>query len=207
MHLCILCIFGITNGSLKPLLDLVLRPRNKKFAAKSPEMQKKIVLLGYMGSGKTTVGQILANELKVPFWDLDEVIGQMFGMSVSYMLLKRGEIFFRECEQKALNVVLNNNSYILASGGGTPCYYNNIETINSKALSFYLQCSPSVLAQRLIPEKQSRPLIADVEDDFLPEYISKHLLERNSFYTQAHHTVNADGDIDSIVEEMLKKLG
>ncbi len=169
-------------------------------------MQRKIVLLGYMGSGKTTIGRKLANELKVPFWDLDEVIGQMYGMSVSYMLVKKGEIFFRECEQKALNVVLQNNSYILASGGGTPCYYNNVDTINSQAVSFYLQCSPSVLTQRLLPEKQNRPLIAEIEDEFLHEFISKHLFERIPFYEKAHHTIDANGDCDSIVKEMLDRL-
>ncbi|MFN3951743.1 MAG: shikimate kinase [Thermaurantimonas sp.] len=169
-------------------------------------MQRKIVLLGYMGSGKTTLGLKLANELKVPFWDLDEVIGQMYGMSVSYMLVKKGEIFFRECEHKALNVVLRNNSYILASGGGTPCYYDNVDTINSQAVSFYLQCSPSVLAQRLLPEKQNRPLLADVEDESLHEYISKHLFERAPYYEQAHHIIDANGDSDAIVKEMLSRL-
>ena len=159
-----------------------------------------------MGSGKTTIGRKLANELKVPFWDLDEVIGQMFGMSVSYMLLKKGEVFFRECEQKALNVVLQNNSYILASGGGTPCYYDNIDIINSQATSFYLQCSPAVLTQRLLPEKQNRPLISEIEDDFLNEFISKHLFERSLYYEKAHYTINANEDCDSIVKELHNRL-
>ncbi|MFN4298240.1 MAG: shikimate kinase [Thermaurantimonas sp.] len=169
-------------------------------------MQKKIVLLGYMGSGKTTIGRILANELRLPFWDLDEVIGQMFGMTVPYMIQKKGEIFFRECEQKALNVVLQNPSYILASGGGTPCYYDNIDVINAHSTSIYFQCSPTTLSQRLLPEKQNRPLIADIEDKFLPEYIAKHLFERTPFYEKAHITIDANREMNSIVSELLEKL-
>lgn len=169
-------------------------------------MQRKFVLLGYMGSGKTSIGRKLANELKLPFWDLDEVIGQMFGMSVPYMIMKKGEIYFRECEQKALNIVLQNSSYVLASGGGTPCYYDNIDIINLHSTSIYFQCTPSVLANRLLAEKQNRPLIADIEDEFLPEYVAKHLFERTPYYEKAHLTIEANGEPDVIVGKILEKI-
>lgn len=169
-------------------------------------MHTKIVLLGYMGSGKTTIGHRLANELKLPFWDLDEVIGQMFGMSVQYMITRKGELYFRECEQKALKVVIANQAYILATGGGTPCYYNNLEVIKNSSTSIYLQCNPGTLAERLVPEKQNRPLIADIEDDFMTEFIAKHLFERNPYYQQAHYTIDANNSPDIVLEDVLSAL-
>ncbi|MEG3660088.1 shikimate kinase [Arenibacter palladensis] len=165
----------------------------------------KIVLVGYMGSGKTTIGKLLANKLKISFLDLDEVIEERLEDSISNIFNGKGEIFFRKKEHEYLNDVLSQkNNFILSTGGGTPCYSGNMDTMLELAdYVFYLKISIPGLVKRLILEKEHRPLIKNIDDGDLPEFIGKHLFERNNFYLKANHIIECDNkDPEALVAEI-----
>ena len=167
----------------------------------------KIVLLGYMGSGKSTIGRNLANEIQLPFVDLDDYIREKESKTISTIFKEKGEIYFRKVEHQYLKEILNFNvSFVLSLGGGTPCYANNMDVIkNSDTVSFYLQASIKTLVNRLLKEKNQRPLIATLEDDKVDEFVAKHLFERNSFYQEADFTIKTDDTSTSEIVRELKK--
>lgn len=148
----------------------------------------KIVLVGYMGSGKSTLGSLLADSLKVPFIDLDAYIETSLGLSIQEIFHKKGSIFFRKQERLALEALLKEEGdFVLATGGGAPCYGDNMEFILGHATHVvYLKLTVQALIERLTPEKSHRPLIAHLEGAALEEFIRKHLFERAFYYNQAH---------------------
>lgn len=165
----------------------------------------KIVLVGYMGSGKSTVGKLLAKKLDYSFLDLDEVLENRLGSSISDIFKSKGEVFFRKKEHELLkDVLLEDSSFVLSAGGGTPCYSGNMDSMLQLADAvFYLKVSIPGLVKRLITEKDQRPLIRNINNDDLPEFIGKHLFERNNYYLKADHIVNCDDrDPLQIVEEI-----
>jgi len=153
----------------------------------------KITLLGYMGSGKSTVGQILGEKLDLPVIDLDDYISEKEGLGIPEIFETQGEIYFRKRENAYLLELLNSNEhFVLALGGGTPCYANNMDAILEHSDSYYLKASISTLSERLIKEKDHRPLIASLSEEQLTEFIAKHLFERRNFYEQAENIVVID---------------
>ncbi|MEM6895156.1 MAG: shikimate kinase [Bacteroidota bacterium] len=167
----------------------------------------KIVLLGYMASGKSTVGKQLASRINLPFMDLDTVIESRTQQTIPELFEKKGEISFRKEEYYALEAVLEEEEgFVLALGGGTPCYGNNMNLILEKAeQSIYLQLSINSLVERLLHEKSSRPLVQHLNEEDLPEFVGKHLFERRQYYSQATHTVICDGkSVEEIVKEILE---
>ena len=168
----------------------------------------KIVLVGYMGSGKTTIGKLLAKELEISFLDLDEVIQDGVGDTIPNIFNAKGEIFFRKKENEYLNAVLSNkNDFILSTGGGTPCYSGNMKTMLDLADHvFYLKISIPGLVKRLIKEKDHRPLIKNIDDGDLPEFIGKHLFERNNFYLKATHIVECDNKAPEALVAEIRQL-
>lgn len=164
----------------------------------------KIVLMGYMGSGKSTIAKELAQRINSTAIDLDVYITNNEKMSVSELFSQKGEIYFRKKETIYLQeLLLNNEDLVIAVGGGTPCYGNNIRQILNGSSSFYLKASIKTLAGRLEKEKESRPLIAGLPNNALEEFIAKHLFERRNFYEQANHIISIDGkSVEIIVEEI-----
>ncbi|SHJ30495.1 shikimate kinase [Pseudozobellia thermophila] len=154
----------------------------------------KIVLLGYMGSGKSTIGKLLAQNMKLQFLDLDDCIEEGEGMDIPEIFKSKGELYFRKREFHYLEEVLNGkDNFVLSTGGGTPCYGKNMETILGATNNVvYLKVSIPGLVARLSKEKSERPLIRDIPDEELPEFIGKHLFERNAFYNRAHCIVVGD---------------
>tara|TARA_R110000850_G_C9977687_1_gene465655 strand:+ start:76 stop:567 length:492 start_codon:yes stop_codon:yes gene_type:complete len=162
-----------------------------------------------MGSGKTTIGKLLANKLKISFLDLDEVIEQGLEDSISNIFNGKGEIFFRKKEHEYLiDVLSKKEQLILSTGGGTPCYSGNMETMLTLADHvFYLKVSIPGLVKRLLLEKEHRPLIKNIDNGDLPEFIGKHLFERNNFYLKANHIIECDDkDPESLVAEIQELL-
>ncbi|WP_208295083.1 shikimate kinase [Maribacter spongiicola] len=165
----------------------------------------KIVLLGYMGSGKSTVGRIVANHLNIKFLDLDDYIEEGEAMSIASIFETKGEIYFRKKEIEYLNKVFSNkDSFVLSLGGGTPCFGTNMALINEKtANSFYLNVGINELTDRLMKEKSHRPMISHLEDDKLTEFIGMHLFERSYFYNQAHQKVKINNNTPTEIAEMI----
>ncbi|MFS4494751.1 shikimate kinase [Maribacter sp. 2308TA10-17] len=154
----------------------------------------QIVLIGYMGSGKTTIGKLLAKKLKIKFLDLDSHIEESEGTSISNIFADRGEIYFRKKEATRLRAILSNEKdFVLSVGGGTPCYANNMNAISEvNKNGIYLKVGLGELVKRLSNEKAQRPLIANIPEGDLHEFIGKHLFERSFYYNQANHVVNCD---------------
>ena len=168
----------------------------------------KIVLLGYMASGKSAVGKVIAKKMAIPFLDLDDVIEEKENLTISEIFDKKGEIYFRNKETECLNEVLDNEKDLLISlGGGTPCYGNNMEVILEKSTSFYLKASINTIFNRIKSETQQRPLVASIGIDNLKEFIAKHLFERSDFYLKSNHSIIVDDkDILEISEEIFELL-
>jgi shikimate kinase len=166
----------------------------------------KIILLGYMGSGKTTVGIQLSKKLFLNFTDLDEFIEEKEQKSIKEIFEQKGEIYFRKIEHKYLKqFIKENESFVLSLGGGTPCYAGNLDLIlnDKNNLSFYLRGSISTLFKRLSENKFKRPLINDLSDNQLTEYIAKHLFERGIFYDKATYKIAID---DKEVQEIVTEI-
>ena len=161
-----------------------------------------------MGSGKTLVSKELniLNNFKI--FDLDTEISKQNNRSITEIFKEKGEIFFRKTEKEVLEKILSSEKNIILSlGGGTPCYYNNIDSINEKTISVFLKTNVKTLAQRLSSEKDKRPLIQNISNEDLPEFIGKHLFERNPFYNQAKITINTDNlSTKEIAEEILTQI-
>ena len=166
----------------------------------------KIILIGYMGSGKSSVGRQLAASLNYKFIDLDQAIAQETGSSISDLFATKGEVYFRKMERKLLAKILTDSSnLVLASGGGTPCYGDMIQFLKSVAsTTVYLKTSNEELTRRLFNERQQRPLIAHLNTELLlNDFIKKHLFERSYFYNQSDLKVATDyRSVETIVEEI-----
>ena len=170
---------------------------------------KKIILLGYMSSGKTEIGKLLAKKLDLPFYDLDHLIENEEQKSVTEIFNDRGEIYFRKREHEIFKQqVEKQEEFILSLGGGAPCYANNhLFLQNEDVLSVFLKASVETLVERLKTGKKQRPLIANLNDEELAEYIAKHLFDRNYYYNHSKKTVVVDGKSPlDVVEEITKQL-
>ncbi len=164
----------------------------------------KIILLGYMASGKSTVSKLIAAKLGIEAIDLDDYIVEKEKNSISSIFKNKGEIYFRLQENKYLKDLLKSkNDFVLALGGGTPCYANNMELIKKMPMSIYLKANLNTLFERLRKEKANRPLISDLNNEKLKEFIAKHLFERSPFYDQAAHIVSID---NLSIEEITEKI-
>ncbi len=170
---------------------------------------KKVVFIGYMGSGKSIVAKNVASKLGFSCLDLDEMIEKKSGMAIDKIFSTKGEIYFRKLEHELFLEVLNNSDdLIISTGGGTPCYYNNHEHLNGENVtSIYLRASIDTLVTRLNTEKQNRPLVANLGDDEVKEFIAKHLFDRSFYYNQATFKIGVDGkSVDEIATEITELL-
>ena len=152
----------------------------------------KIAFVGYMGSGKSFWANKLALEIGLQYIDLDSFLEENYlHSSVSDFIRDKGEIMFRKLEKQALLVLCESeNDMVLSCGGGTPCYYNNMETLNDNFYTVYLNCTIKTLVSRLSDELSHRPLLNHLDPSELKEFVAKHLFERRIFYSQAKITLN-----------------
>ncbi|OXA95555.1 shikimate kinase [Flavobacterium hercynium] len=155
---------------------------------------KKIVLLGYMGCGKSTIAQNLSKNKNIPFVDLDEFIEKRVKLSINEIFEKHGEIYFRKLEHELfIELLQSSENYIIGLGGGTPCYANNHELLKrDNVTSVYLKASIDTLYNRLKGNKSNRPLIANMNEEEMKEFIAKHLFDRSFYYNHAKHKVTVD---------------
>ena len=169
-----------------------------------------VIILGYMGCGKSTIAKILSEVLQYECIDLDKYIEEQEQCSVKTMFETKGELYFRTKEQLYLKTLLDEASNkVIALGGGTPCYYDNMKVITSSTTSksFYINTSINELCKRLFTEKSKRPLIAHIETkEALMEYIGKHLFERSVYYSQADEIIKGNNTPNEISKAIIAKL-
>jgi shikimate kinase len=153
----------------------------------------RIFLIGFMGSGKTHWGTRIAEKLQIPFYDLDAVIVNAEGMSISEIFAIKGEEYFRYMEKQTLeDLVSREENFVLSAGGGTPCFFNNIEFMKKQGKVLWLNTSLEVLNQRLLKEKNKRPLLRNINEAGLRAYIIRKLSERKMYYEQADLMVHEE---------------
>ena len=172
----------------------------------------RIFLTGYMGAGKTTLGKAFARKLQVPFIDLDWYIEERFHKSVGELFTERGEVGFRELERSMLHEVGEFEDVVISTGGGAPCFFDNMEYMNRVGKTVFLNVHPDVLFQRLRIAKQQRPILQGKEDEELRAFIVQALEKRAPFYTRAQYIFSGDDledrcQIDASVEQLQKLLG
>lgn len=153
-----------------------------------------VILIGYMGSGKSAIGKKISKKMNMDIVDLDDYIEEGENLTIPEIFDEKGEVYFRKKEREYLKKLLESKQdRIISLGGGTPCYGDNMELIlKASPYVFYLKASIDTLLKRLVEGKEHRPLIKNINDDELPEFIGKHLFERNFYYMQSHEIVNVD---------------
>jgi shikimate kinase len=171
------------------------------------ENSKKIFLLGFMGSGKTTVGKKLANKLNRSFFDLDAEIEKEKGSKIEDIFTSRGEDYFRKVEKELLNRYCNKEEgFVLALGGGTPCFFNNMDVINEVGTSIYIKYNSGILTSRLLNANTVRPLVAGKNEEELRRFIEKMLQQREPFYAQSKFTFEKNNIRLEDILELIKNL-
>tara|TARA_R110002051_G_scaffold91205_3_gene160257 strand:- start:26748 stop:27272 length:525 start_codon:yes stop_codon:yes gene_type:complete len=171
-----------------------------------------IYLLGYMGSGKSTVGKQLASYIGSDFVDFDAYICEKEQMTIPEIFDKKGEIYFRKAESKYLKMLLDSDQgkLVVALGGGTPCYGNAMELLKMSGYqTIYLNLPFQTLANRLWTERAARPLVASIDTyEALEDYVRKHLFERGFYYNQAQTVIKIEptATINEVVEDIVARL-
>lgn len=162
----------------------------------------KIFLIGFMGSGKTHWGIQLSEKLNIPFFDLDDKITQFASKAINDIFAEEGEEFFRQTEKDVLHMITDNHdTFVMATGGGTPCYFNNIDFMNRHGTTVWISAPIDTLFERLIKERSSRPLLKNLSDQQLKTYIIKKFSDRKIYYEQAGIIVDETTTLDQLVEK------
>ena len=150
----------------------------------------RIILIGYMGAGKTTVGKALSQALGLPFYDLDWYIEERHRRTIAQIFAEKGEKGFRDIERNILHEVAEFEDVVISCGGGTPCFFDNMEYMNRQAQTVYLKASPDILFRHLKMGKVERPLLKDKTEVEMKQYIRDSLSTREPFYSQARYTLD-----------------
>ena len=153
----------------------------------------KIFLVGMMGSGKTYWSKIISKKLKIPFYDLDSLIEILEEQTINEIFENSGEEYFRKIETKILKWFVQKKTFVLATGGGTPCFNNNISWMNKTGLTVWLNDSVENIFERLKSEKENRPAIKNLSDIEIEKFIYQKLVERNEYYSQSKIQLEENG--------------
>lgn len=173
---------------------------------------RNIILLGYMGAGKTSVGKVLASRLGLDFYDLDLYIEERFRRKVADIFAERGETGFREIEHNMLHEVAEFEDIVLSLGGGTPCFFDNMDYLNDKGITVFMNASPETIVRHLKISHTVRPLLQQKQGQELLNHIATHLKERLPYYNKAQYEINVDcldsfNKIDLLVDKIVDVTG
>jgi len=165
----------------------------------------KIYLIGFMGSGKSTIGKKLASGLCWSFVDLDKKIEEETSLKISEIFSKHGETFFREVETRILRTIGSLADIVISTGGGAPCFYDNMNFMIETGLTIYLKMTPEQLRSRLATSSEERPLIKNICKNKLLDYIEKKLAEREKWYNQADVIIDGLNTDSAFLLTLVKK--
>lgn len=155
-------------------------------------MKNRVFLVGYMGSGKTTIGRYLAHDLGWSFIDMDDYFEQKHQCTIKEYFAKYGEDGFRDAEHAVVEELCSISNAVVATGGGAPCFFDNMDKMVAAGATIYISVEPEILAARLSKAKDKRPLIAEKTDEELLAYIKEKLAEREPFYRKAKLIVDGE---------------
>ena len=155
-------------------------------------MQQQVFLIGLMGSGKSFWAYKLSKKLNVPAFDLDKEIEKAEGKTIAQIFAEKGEAYFRQKENEVLKTFAFKNNFILATGGGAPCFHDNIEWMNNHGITIWIDEPLLTIASRLLKEKSHRPLIANIADEDLENFFYAMREKRKPFYTKAKYHLSSD---------------
>ncbi len=163
----------------------------------------KIFLIGFMGCGKTHWGRQLSHKLQLPFFDLDSLIEEREGKTITEIFAELGEEYFRMLEKDVLHLFTESHeSFVMATGGGAPCFFNNIDYMKRRGTAVWINCSIDCLYNRLIKEKETRPLIRSIPDNELRAFIIRKYGDRKIFYQQAQLILDEEElTLDSLISK------
>jgi shikimate kinase len=164
-------------------------------------------LIGFMGCGKTYWGREWSKAFELNHFDLDEEIEKREAKPVNEIFESSGEDAFRMMEQNVLKTYMKFDHFIMSCGGGTPCFFNNMDMMNKKGITIYLKSSVEQLAERLHKEKETRPLIAGMDDEVLKDFIRKKLDQREIFYSKAMYHLPANNLSLENFEKIIRRHG
>ncbi|MBO5698576.1 MAG: shikimate kinase [Bacteroidaceae bacterium] len=150
---------------------------------------KAIILVGYMGVGKTTVGRHMAMQLNCSFYDLDWYIEERFRKKIPQIFAEQGEDAFRDLERRMLHEVAEFENVVVSCGGGTPCFFDNMDYMNSVATTIFMKATPETIIEHLKISKSERPLLSGKSPEELHAFITEQLQNREPFYQKAQHEV------------------
>jgi len=167
---------------------------------------KRIILIGFMGVGKSTLGKKVANKMDLPFIDSDRVIEEKYQKSIGEIFTEHGESYFRTLENDFISSLENKDEFVLATGGGMPCFGKNMELLNELGTTFYLERSPKELANRLFNAKARRPLIEGMEQEELVTFIEDKLSVRDEYYKTAKVILGREDQTVGVIEEFTNLL-
>jgi shikimate kinase len=170
------------------------------------QTRRHIFLIGFMGSGKTRWGQLLADQLDLPFLDLDEYVQTITGKSITDLFNLGGEKSFRLVESDALRHLGAMPDTVVATGGGTPCFFDNMNWMNENGTTVFLQTPPALILERLWPERAGRPLLAGLNETEFAEFIHKKLEERLPFYLQSSIVIEQPDNHTDLLKKMAPHL-
>jgi shikimate kinase len=164
----------------------------------------KIYLIGFMGSGKTYWGRQLSEKLSIPFFDMDEQVIKSEGKSINEIFESYGEEYFRLKEKGVLHSITEvNKTFVMACGGGSPCYFNNIDYMNQTGSTVWINTPMNILFQRLLKEKDKRPLLKDLSDEQMKSFIIKKFADRKIYYEQAEVIIDDEEiSLDHFIEKI-----
>ena len=177
-------------------VEVTKKVLSSMFKVQSP----RIFLIGYMGSGKTSALKHLANKMSWQGIDLDKLFEEKYKISVQDFFHKYDEAAFRKLESQLLKDTINLNNVIIATGGGTPCFFDNMEWMNENGTTVFLKVAPMTAVHRLMQSKKKRPLIEGKTEQEVIDFVNKHYGDRMKFYEQAHITVKGESlDVEELV--------
>jgi shikimate kinase len=167
---------------------------------------RHIILIGFMGSGKTTLGKKLARALNRTFVDSDAAIEQVAGMKIREIFETYGEDHFRQLESDWIEQLSPDEPAVIATGGGMPCFNNNLQELKNKGIVLYLQRPAKELLQRLKNAKNKRPLLAAMKDEEMLAFIEDKLNEREVFYLQADVVLSREEQELQVLLDIINSL-
>lgn len=168
----------------------------------------RIFLIGYMGSGKTTIGRMIAKKLNIQFYDLDHYIENKYRTTIALLFQEKGEAAFREIERNCLHEVGEFENVLIATGGGAPCFFDNIDFMNNNGTTIYFRLKANELTERLLAARDGqRPLIANKTPEELKKFIAETIAKREPFYSKAQHIIDAYLPEIEVMEKAIERVG